>query len=309
MSPLIKALLTIQLLCFSLPALTDEITILKGSRQRVIFETDFGNLVFSLYPDIAPLHIAQITRLVKSGAYDSTHFFRVMPGFVLQLSDIYDRKIPITAEQKAANQRLPAEFSSHMKHRAGVLSMAHEIDDPGSATSSFSILLGKAPHLDGKYTIFGELESGNSVIKKMLAVPRNDETPSDRLSVNRAYIINDQIAYYQKFPFDPVDKLGSIIATEEILASINRRNDDRTRLVVIMMTAIIVVSLTGFFLYKRLSKARLLSLLLVNVLISAFLLFIILTPEGHKKSWLAALVFIGLFSMFRLMSNFENRRD
>ena len=310
MSPLAKTLLAIQLLLLSLPALTDEIVILKVSEQRVIFETEFGNLVFSLYPNIAPRHVEQITRLVEIGAYDSTHFFRVMPGFILQLSDIYDRRVPITTGQQAANKRLPAEFSPHMKHRAGTLSMARMIDDPESATSSFSILLGKAPHLDGKYTIFGELESGNSVIQQMLIVPRNDETPTVRLSVNRAYIINDPTAYYEKFPFDPVNKLGSIIPNEEMIIAMNRSTDERTKLVVIiMMMAIIVVSLIGVFLYKRISKARLLSLLLVNVLISVFLLFIILTPEGHKKSWLAALIFIGLFSMFRLMSSFESKRD
>ena len=309
MSPLVTVLVTLQLLFFSLPALTDEITILRGSQQRIVFETEFGNLVFSLYPDIAPRHVAQITRLVETGAYDSTHFFRVQPGFILQLTDIYNRRTPITAEQRVANQRLPAEFSPYLKHRAGSLSMARETDDPDSATSSFSILLGKAPHLDGKYTIFGELESGNSVIKQMLAVPRHDETPTVRLSVNRAYIINDRIAYYEKFPRDPVGKTASITATEETLTTMKHRADERTRLVAIMMTGIIVVSLIGFFLYKRISKARLLSLLLINVLIAVFLLFIMLTPEGHKKSWLAVLVFIGLFSMFRLMSKFESRQD
>lgn len=309
MSRLDKALLIIQLLLFSMSTLAVEVTILKPSRQRLIFDTDFGDLVFSLYPDTAAKHVAQITRLVESGAYDSTHFFRVTPGFVLQLSDIYDRKMPLTAAQKAANQRLPAEFSTTMKHRAGTLSMAREIDDADSATSSFSILLDKAPHLDGKYTIFGELESGESVIRKMLAIPRHGETPDIRLSVNRAYIINDPVAYYQEHVIDPVNSYGSIGAAEKILVPPDQNDGERSRLIVIMMTAIIVVSLTGFFLYERLSRPRLLSLLLINVLIAVFLLFILLTPEGHKSSWLSVLVFIGLFSMFRLLSNFESKRD
>lgn len=304
-----RALVVIQLLFFSMSTLTADVTILKPSRQRVIFDTDFGNLVFSLYPDTAPKHVAQFTRLVETGAYDSTHFFRVTPGFVLQLSDIHDRKTRLTAAQMAVNQRLPAEFSSTMKHRAGSLSMAREPGDADSATSSFSILLDKAPHLDGKYTIFGELESGDSVLRKMLAIPRHGETPDIRLSVNKAYIVNDSIAYYQQHALDPVNSHGSISAAEKILVPLHQDDGERTRLIVIMMTAIIVVSSTGFFLYERLSKPRLLSLLLVNVLISVFLLFILLTPEGHKTSWLAVLVFIGLFSMFRLLSNFESKRD
>ncbi len=309
MSRLPRAVLTIQLLFFFVPAQAADVTIIKPARQRVIFETDYGSLVFRLYPDAAPKHVAQFIRLVEIGAYDSTHFFRVIPGFILQLSDIYDRRNPLTAAQKAANQRLPAEFSAGLKHHTGVLSMAREINDPNSATSSFSILLGKAPHLDGKYTIFGELDSGDAVIRKMLAVPRIDETPTVRLSVNRAYLINDSVAYYRKFPFDPVNSYASIMSAETIEAGTDKNSLDRTRFIVIMMMAIIAVNLAGFFLYQRLSKARLLSLMLVNILICVFSLFIMLTPEGHKKSWLAVLVFVGLFSMFRLLSQFESRRD
>jgi len=304
-----RGLPVILMLVLLFPVQAAEVTIIAPSRERVIFETDYGNLVFSLHPDIAPKHVAQFIRLVKNGAYDSTHFFRVIPGFVLQLSDIYDRRIPLTAAQKAANQRLPAEFSSRLTHHNGVLSMAHQIDDPNSATSSFSILLGRAPHLDGKYTIFGEVDSGDSVIRKMLAVPRNDETPAVRLSVKRAYLIKDSVAYYQQHSFDPVNRYASIKPAETILSNTDKIEPDRARFVVITMLAVIAVNLAGFVFYRRLSRARLLSLMLVNILICAFSLFIMLTPEAHKKGWLAVLVFVGLFSMFRLLSQFESRRD
>ncbi len=143
----------------------------------------------------------------------------------------------------------------------------------------------------------------------MLAISRIEESPTERLSVNRAYIINDLAAYYEKHSLDPVDKKGSIMAAEETLTNMSRHADERTQLVVLMMLAIIVISLLGFFLYPRLSKSRLLSLWLINVLIAVFLLFILLTPEGHKKGWLAVLVFAGLFSMFRIMSYFESKGD
>ncbi|MFT5350724.1 MAG: cyclophilin family peptidyl-prolyl cis-trans isomerase [Planctomycetota bacterium] len=309
MSRLLKALLIAQLLVFLFPVEAGEVTIITSPQQRVIFETDFGNLVFTLYPDVAPKHVAQFIKLVETGAYDSTHFFRVVPGFVIQLSDIFDRKTPLTDEHKAANQRLEAEFSSNLKHHAGTLSMARQPDDPDSATSSFSILLGKSPHLDGEYTIFGELDSGDSVLREMLSISREGEAPLTRLSVNKAYIIKHFSTYYEKYPFDPVNRFGSIVVDETVQVNMDQKDESRTRLIVIMILAIIVVSLLGFFLYARISKARLLSLMLVNVLISVFLLFIILTPVGHKNSWIAAMLFIGMFSTFRLLSQFESKRD
>jgi cyclophilin family peptidyl-prolyl cis-trans isomerase len=54
--------------------------------------------------------------------------------------------------------RLPGEPSSAIKHNAGALSMATWPGQENSATSSFSFVLGPAPHLDGQFTVFGELE-------------------------------------------------------------------------------------------------------------------------------------------------------
>src|SRR5262249_52345369 len=84
--------------------------------ERIVLHTPAGDAVLALYPDIAPRHVEQILRLVRLGAYDSTHFFRVIPNFVVQLSIVQDRTLPLTAEQRAAIQRIPAEFSSLSHH-------------------------------------------------------------------------------------------------------------------------------------------------------------------------------------------------
>lgn len=283
---------------------------LQTGKEYVVFSTDLGDLVFAMYPDLAPKHVEQFVKLAKSGAYDTTHFFRIIPNFIVQSTGVLHRKAPLTTEQNEANQALPAEFSSTLKHRLGFLSMARQDNDPDSGRSSFSIMLGKAPHLDGKYTIFGELISGGGTINKMLTVPREGETPKIRITTKRAYVITDLDAYYEKFPIDPVSKIGNVIPTEELVVTGNQVHEiGQKQLIAILITSIIVVSLIGFFLFERISKARLLSLLLVNVLICGFILFILLTPEGHKNSWLAIVIFAGLFAMFRLMSNFESKRD
>src|SRR6185369_7440944 len=81
------------------------------------------------------------------------------------------------------------EFSS-IRHVRGVLSMAREDADINSAETSFSILLGPAPHLDGKYTVFGRLEAGEAVLEEMVKVPRGAlMRPVTRLDVTRAEVI------------------------------------------------------------------------------------------------------------------------
>jgi len=274
---------------------------------RVILSTDFGDLVLALYPDVAPAHVRQILKLVRVGAYDGTHIFRVMPNFVVQVSEVRNRLTPLKPEQRAVVKPIKAEFSKTLSHEKGVLSMARW-EDPDSATSSFSILLNKAPHLDGKYTIFGRLESGGSVINRILAVPRDNETPRQRITIDRAYIVEDMATYYKIKPFDSIDHIGEAVPQSGTRTAVNPGTERLLQLVLIIVAAMIAVSLSGFFLYDRISKKRMLSLLLVNVLLCGFILFIAMIPVGHQNTWIAALVFLGLFAMFRLMSQFESKR-
>lgn len=280
----------------------------RVAEEHIVLTTDFGDLVIALYPDVAPAHVAQILKLVKLGAYDSTHFFRVIPGFIVQLSDVNFRIRPLTTQQAAAVTPIKAEFSDTLKHVKGILSMARW-DDPDSATSSFSIMLDDAPFLDGRYTIFGKLVSGGSVVNRMLGVPREKETPKMSIIVRKAYVITDLTQYYSQYPFDPVDQIGSPIPLEEKLSVANRIDDVGVlNYIAFLAMGIVLTSLLGFFLYNKISKARMLSLLLVNVLISGFILFIILTPIGHENSLLAAGLLIAIFGMFRLMSSFESKK-
>lgn len=281
----------------------------RVGEQHIVMSTDYGDLVLALYPDVAPSHVNQILKLVKLGAYDSTRFFRVIPNFIVQLSDVNNRSRPLTAEQAASVKPIKAEFSLTLKHVKGTLSMARW-EDPDSATSSFSILLNAAPHLDGKYTIFGKLESGGSVVNRILGIPRDNETPIKTISVRKAYIVADMAQYYRRHPFDPIEQIGTPIPEEQQL-SYNNSLDNAAAMnfIAFLVMVIVVTGVLGFLLYNKLSKSRMLSLLLVNVLISGFILFIILIPSGHRNSWVAAAMFIAIFGMFRLMSNFESKKD
>ncbi len=157
------------------------------SKERVLLITDYGHIKLAFYPEVAPEHTRQILKLVSLGAYNTTHFHRVEPGFVLQLSEVENRTKPLSAEQKAALKKIPGEFSQ-IKHRRGLLSMARW-EDPNSAESSFSIMLGPAPHLDGSYTIFGEVVAGMETVDKIVGLPRDGSAPKQRVTVREAKVL------------------------------------------------------------------------------------------------------------------------
>src|SRR5581483_8510909 len=87
--------------------------------ERIVLHTKGGDIVLGLFPDVAPKTCEQLLKLARLGAYDTIHFHRLDPGFVLQCTDCDDyyrfSDHKMTAEQKAAIHTLPAEFSD-LKH-------------------------------------------------------------------------------------------------------------------------------------------------------------------------------------------------
>tara|TARA_A100000164_G_C21828195_1_gene733939 strand:- start:572 stop:1138 length:567 start_codon:yes stop_codon:yes gene_type:complete len=123
---------------------------------KAIINTKYGDIICGFFPDIAPITSNHIINLIKKGYYNNTQFGRIEPGFVIQ-TDICKDKIKCL-------KNIKGEFSN-VKHQRGILSMGRLDHDINSNTSSFSILCGPAPHLDGQYTIFGKVLKGNDVIK------------------------------------------------------------------------------------------------------------------------------------------------
>ena len=121
----------------------------------------------AFYPNAAPKTVELVLNLIEVGAYNTNHFFRVDKGFVAQVADVSTWRTQglSNLQQKYASKTVPLEVHRTLKHDApGILSLARS-DDPHSGWSSFSILLVSAPHLDTKYTIFGEITSGYDVLE------------------------------------------------------------------------------------------------------------------------------------------------
>lgn len=139
-----------------------------------------GEIVLKFYPDVAPNHVKNFTKLAQEKFYDGTTFHRVIPGFMIQGGDpnskSQDRS---THGMGGPGHRVKAEFNSK-PHKRGVLSMARA-NDPDSAGSQFFICVADSHFLDWKYTAFGEVVSGMDVVDTIVNVKRDGrDNPLER---------------------------------------------------------------------------------------------------------------------------------
>lgn len=127
--------------------------------KMLIIETSYGSVEIELYPKDAPKTVERITELANKGFYNGLSFHRVVPGFVVQGGD------PLGNGTGGSGVNLPAEFNSR-QHVEGAVAMARA-NDPNSADSQFYISLGRHPHLDRNYTVFGQVTQGMDAVKKI----------------------------------------------------------------------------------------------------------------------------------------------
>lgn len=120
--------------------------------NTLVLKLKTGDVVIKLLPEVAPNHVARIKQLTREGFYDNVVFHRVIDGFMAQTGD------PTGTGRGGSGKKLEAEFSN-VKHIRGTVSMARAAD-PNSADSQFFITFEESPHLNGNYTVFGEVTSG-----------------------------------------------------------------------------------------------------------------------------------------------------
>jgi peptidylprolyl isomerase len=119
-----------------------------------------GRVVIELRPDLAPKHVARIKELAREGFYDGIVFHRVIPGFMAQTGDPTG-----TGRGGSDKPDLPAEFSDEPFVR-GTLGMART-SDPNSANSQFFINYADTPHLNGQYTVWGQVVEGMEYVDQL----------------------------------------------------------------------------------------------------------------------------------------------
>jgi peptidyl-prolyl cis-trans isomerase B (cyclophilin B) len=149
------------------------------ARYRAVLETTAGAITLEFFPDRAPEHVRNFLRLAQAGVFAGTAFHRV-PGFVIQGGALTSRG-PLDEKQQKLVRPLAPEFND-TKHIKGIVSMARG-DDPASATTSFFIVTGDAPSLDGKYTVFGRVADGLPVVEAIEQAPVDGEAPVTRIEI------------------------------------------------------------------------------------------------------------------------------
>lgn len=125
-----------------------------------------GRIVLDLYTDKAPKHVERLVTLAKSGQYDGVVFHRVIDGFMAQTGDVeFGKHGPDTARAGMGGSSLPdlpAEFND-VSFQRGTVGMARS-NEPDSANSQFFIDFVRVKHLDGNYTVVGQLVDGWDVL-------------------------------------------------------------------------------------------------------------------------------------------------
>lgn len=148
-------------------------------------DTVMGNIEVELFPNIAPLHVANWDSIVTSGGYDSTAFHRIVPGFVIQGGDPNSVSGPVSTwgQGNASQANVNAEFTE-VPHARGILSAARAAD-PNSASSQFFICVANAFSLDNNYSVYGQTISGMNIVDLIVSaqVVGGTERPADKISM------------------------------------------------------------------------------------------------------------------------------
>lgn len=148
--------------------------------------TNGSEMRAELYPDIAPITVANFVKLINEKFFDGLIFHRVIDGFMIQGGGMDEN----LQEKRAAN--IKGEFVANgvdnpISHTKGVLSMARAMD-MDSASSQFFICVANAQYLDGNYAGFGKL----------------CDEESEKVAVNISKVDTKSVRYYDNVPKQPI---------------------------------------------------------------------------------------------------------
>lgn len=160
---------------------------LEQLRRTVTLKTTLGTIRIQMEPEWAPNHVRNFLKLADTGWLNGTGFHRIVKGFVVQGGMENSRANAAGHPADRWVRPLKGEFRADVQHVRGVVSMART-DDPNSATTSFFLMLGAAPHLDGQYSAFGRIVEGLEVLDAFEKEPLTGETPQRRLEIIEALV-------------------------------------------------------------------------------------------------------------------------
>lgn len=164
----------------------DGVAVAKMAESCVTLDTEAGAIEIELLPGAAPETVRNFLNLTATGFFDATTFSRVVKGFVIQGGNVTTRP-RVTPELIRRATRTIIDEPNSVKHERGIVSMARAAT-PNSATTSFFILAGAAPHLDRMFAAFGRVTRGMDVVDAINTAPAENETPANPVRIKRATV-------------------------------------------------------------------------------------------------------------------------
>ncbi len=153
-----------------------------GKKYYMNMTTNKGTMKILFKPEVAPMHVTNLIYLSRMGYFENVKFHRVMKGFMAQGGD------PTGTGAGGPGYQFAGEFSPNAKHdKAGVCSTANA--GPNTDGSQFFIMFKSYASLDGKYSIWGQVEEGLDVVKKLEdAGNASDGPPTEALFISKVTI-------------------------------------------------------------------------------------------------------------------------
>lgn len=160
----------------------------ENPETKVLIQTDFGDIEVELYTD-TPLHRANFIYMTKLDYFNTTYFYRVDKGFVIQAGNS-DNLNTGSMRKRIGDFLIPKEFNPNYRHHYGAFAAAKFTEQNVSKASSpfeFYIVMDKdgAHHLDDEHTVFGRVTKGMEVAEKISRVKteNNSEWPVDNVEI------------------------------------------------------------------------------------------------------------------------------
>ncbi len=159
----------------------NSLTFPPGQTWRARVRTNKGELVIRLLHETAPMHVTNFAYLARLGFFDGLQFHRVITDFMAQGG------CPLGSGTGGPGYRFDGEFAPGVKHdRPGLLSMANA--GPGTDGSQFFLTFVPTPWLDGKHTLFGEVEGGETVLRALEACGSSSGKTTEKLLLEQVTI-------------------------------------------------------------------------------------------------------------------------
>ena len=146
----------------------------------VTINTEYGKIKLILFDD-TPLHKENFTRLAQAGVYDHVIFHRVINHFMIQSGDYTTRNQPVDYDPRVIQEPIQAEILPQHLNVRGAVGAPRLGDDVNperkSSSTQFYIVqnCNGAHHLDGKFTVFGQVMSGFEVVDSIAAQPTSSK--------------------------------------------------------------------------------------------------------------------------------------